>query len=138
MSLLVVGLSHRSAPAEVLERVAESCADDGKVLDQLLEREHVAEALLLCTCNRVEVYAVVTAFHDGLTEAVDVLAHRSAMTPEELSKHLYVRYAASGVEHLFSVAAGLNSMVIGEPQILGQLRTAYTGAEQAGTVGRAL
>jgi glutamyl-tRNA reductase len=138
MSLLVVGLSHRSAPGDLLERVAESCADDGKVLHQLLECEHVAEALLLRTCNRVEVYAVVTAFHDGLTEAVDVLAHRSAMTPEELSKHLYVRYAANGVEHLFSVAAGLDSMVIGEPQILGQLRTAYTGAEQAGTVGRTL
>jgi glutamyl-tRNA reductase len=84
------------------------------------------------------VYAVVTAFHGGLTEAVEVLAHQSAMTPEELSKHLYVRYAANGVEHLFSVAAGLDSMVIGEAQILGQLRTAYTGAEQAGTVGRTL
>jgi glutamyl-tRNA reductase len=138
MSLLVVGLSHRSAPADVLERVAESCADRGKVLGHLLECEHVAEALLLCTCNRVEVYAVVTAFHDGLTEAVDVLAHQCAMMPEELSKHLYVRYAANGVEHLFSVAAGLDSMVIGETQILGQLRTAYAGAEQAGTVGRAL
>jgi glutamyl-tRNA reductase len=138
MSLLVVGLSHRSAPADLLERVAESCADRGKVLDQLLECEHVSEALLLCTCNRVEVYAVVTAFHDGLTEAVEVLAHQSAMTPDELSKHLYVHYAAKGVEHLFSVAAGLDSMVIGEPQILGQLRTAYAGAEQAGTVGRTL
>ena len=138
MSLLVVGLSHRSAPVDVLERVAESCADQRKVLDQLLECEHVSEALLLCTCNRVEVYAVVTAFHDGLTEAVEVLAHQSAMTPEELSKHLYVRYAGNGVEHLFSVAAGLDSMVIGEAQILGQLRTAYTGAEQAGTVGRTL
>ncbi|HEV7419164.1 MAG TPA: glutamyl-tRNA reductase, partial [Mycobacterium sp.] len=126
------------APVDLLERVAESCADRGKVLDQLLGREHVSEALLLCTCNRVEVYAVVTAFHDGLTEAVEVLAHQSAMTPEELSKHLYVRYAANGVEHLFSVAAGLDSMVIGEAQILGQLRTAYTGAEQAGTVGRTL
>jgi glutamyl-tRNA reductase len=138
MSLLVVGLSHHSAPVDLLEGVAESCADRRKVLDQLLECEHVAEALLLCTCNRVEVYAVVTAFHDGLTEAVEVLAHQSAMTPEELSKHLYVRYAANSVEHLFSVAAGLDSMVIGEAQILGQLRTAYTGAEQAGTVGRTL
>jgi glutamyl-tRNA reductase len=138
MSLLVVGLSHRSAPVDVLERVAVSCADAGKVLHQLLEREHVAEALLLSTCNRVEVYAVVAAFHDGLADITDVLAHQSAMTRDDLSEHLYVHYAAAGVEHLFSVAAGLDSMVVGEPQILGQLRTAYAGAEQAGTVGRTL
>jgi glutamyl-tRNA reductase len=138
MSLLVVGLSHRSAPVDVLERVAVSCADAGKVLHQLLEREHVTEALLLSTCNRVEVYAVVAAFHDGLAEITDVLAHQSAMTLDELSAHLYVHYAAAGVEHLFSVAAGLDSMVVGEPQILGQLRTAYAAAEQAGTVGGTL
>jgi glutamyl-tRNA reductase len=138
MSLLVVGLSHRSAPVDVLERVAVSYTDAGKVLHQLLEREHVAEALLLSTCNRVEVYAVVTAFHDGLADITDVLAHQSAMTLGDLSEHLYVHYAAAGVEHLFSVAAGLDSMVVGEPQILGQLRTAYAGAEQAGTVGHTL
>ena len=138
MSLLVVGLSLRSAPVDVLERVAVSCADGGKILAQLLERQHVAEALLLRTCNRVEVYAVVTAFHDGLGEIVDVVAHQSAMTSADLSEHLYVHYASAGVEHLFSVAAGLDSMVVGEAQILGQLRTAYAGAEQAGTVGRTL
>jgi glutamyl-tRNA reductase len=138
MSLLVVGLSHHSAPVDVLERVAVSCADAGKVLHQLLEREYVAEALLLSTCNRVEVYAVVAAFHDGLADITDVLAHQSAMTLDDLSEHLYVHYAAAGVEHLFSVAAGLDSMVVGEPQILGQLRTAYAGAEQTGTVGRLL
>jgi glutamyl-tRNA reductase len=138
MSLLVVGLSHRSAPVDVLERVAVSCADAGKVLHQLLEHEHVSEALLLSTCNRVEVYAVVAAFHDGLADITDVLAHQSAMALDELSEHLYVHYAAAGVEHLFSVAAGLDSMVVGEPQILGQLRTAYASAEQAGTVGHTL
>ena len=138
MSLLVVGLSHRSAPVEVLERMAVSCSDTGKVSHQLLERDHVAEALLLSTCNRVEVYAVVAAFHDGLGDITDVLAHQSGMTLDELSEHLYVHYAAAGVEHLFSVAAGLDSMVVGEPQILGQLRTAYAGAERAGTVGHTL
>src|SRR2546421_6908348 len=138
MSLLVVGLSHRSAPVDVLERVAVFCADAGKVLHEVLEREHVAEALLLSTCNRVEVYAVVTAFHGGLADITDVLASQSAAALEELSDRLYVHYAAAGVEHLFSVAAGLDSMVVGEPQILGQLRSAYAGAEQAGTVGRTL
>lgn len=140
MSLLVVGLSHRSAPVEVLERVAVAtpCTDVGKVLQQLLDREHVAEVVLLSTCNRVEVYAVVTAFHDALSEIVDVLVDQSAMTRNELSEHLYVHYAGAGVEHLFSVAAGLDSMVVGESQILGQLRTAYARAEGAGTVGRTL
>jgi len=138
MSLVVVGLSHRSAPVEVLERVAVPAADAGKVLAQLLERDYVAEALLLSTCNRVEVYAVVTAFHGGLADITDVLAGQSAAALDELSDHLYVHYAAAGVEHLFSVAAGLDSMVVGEPQILGQLRSAYAGAEQAGSVGRTL
>jgi glutamyl-tRNA reductase len=138
MSLLVVGISHRSAPVDVLEQVAVPAADARKVLGQLLEREHVAEALLLSTCNRVEVYAVVTAFHGGLADITDVLASQSAVALDELSDHLYVHYAAAGVEHLFSVAAGLDSMVVGEPQILGQLRSAYAGAEQAGSVGRTL
>ncbi len=138
MSLLVVGLSHRSAPVGVLERVSVSAADAGKVLCQLLARENVAEALLLSTCNRVEVYAVVATFHGGLADITDVLARQSAIVLDELSEHLYVHYAAAGVEHLFSVAAGLDSMVVGEPQILGQLRAAYAGAEQAGTVGRTL
>ncbi|MBV9160995.1 MAG: glutamyl-tRNA reductase [Pseudonocardiales bacterium] len=138
MSLLIVGLSHRSAPVGVLERVAVSAADAGKVLGQLLECEHVAEALLLSTCNRVEVYAVVATFHGGLADITDLLARQSAIALDELSNHLYVHYAAAGVEHLFSVAAGLDSMVVGEPQILGQLRTAYAGAEQAGTIGRTL
>ena len=138
MSLLVVGLSHRSAPVDVLERVAVSAADAGKVLGQLLARENVAEALLLSTCNRVEIYAVVATFHGGLADITDVLAGQSAIALDELSEHLYVHYAAAGVEHLFSVAAGLDSMVVGEPQILGQLRAAYAGAEQAGTIGRTL
>ncbi|MDQ3762248.1 MAG: glutamyl-tRNA reductase [Actinomycetota bacterium] len=138
MSLLVVGLSHRSAPVELLERIAVSFADSDKVLGQLLEREHVAEALLLSTCNRVEVYAVVATFHGGLADITDVLARQSAIALAQLSDYLYVRYAAAGVEHLFSVAAGLDSMVVGEPQILGQLRTAYVGAKEAGTIGRTL
>lgn len=138
MSLVVVGLSHRSAPVAVLERVAVPAEEAGKVLSQLLEREHVAEALLLSTCNRVEIYAMVTTFHGGLADITDVLARQSALALDELSDHLYVHYAAAGVEHLFSVAAGLDSMVVGEPQILGQLRTAYAGAEAAGTVGRTL
>ncbi|MGH3717258.1 MAG: glutamyl-tRNA reductase [Pseudonocardiaceae bacterium] len=138
MSLLVVGLSYRSARIPVLERAAVPASDTDKVLCELLEREHVAEALLLSTCNRVEVYAVVQTFHGGLADITDVLARQCAIAVDRLSDHLYVHYAAAAAEHLFSVAAGLDSMVVGEPQILGQLRAAYAGAEQAGTVGRTL
>jgi len=138
MSLLVVGLSHRSAPIAVLERATVPCAEVGKVLCELLDCEHVAEALVLSTCNRVEVYAVVSTFHGGLADITDVLARQSAIALDQLSEHLYVHYAAAGVEHLFLVAAGLDSMVLGEPQILGQLRASYAAAEQAGTVGRTL
>ncbi|MGB8963836.1 MAG: glutamyl-tRNA reductase [Pseudonocardiaceae bacterium] len=138
MSLLVVGLSHRSAPIPVLERAAVPAADAGKILDELLKCEPVAEVLALSTCNRVEVYAVVQSFHSGLTDITGVLARHCGIALDRLSDHLYVHYAAAGVEHLFSVAAGLDSMVVGEPQILGQLRASYATAEQAGTVGRTL
>ncbi len=138
MSLLVVGLSHRSAPVPILERVVVPVAETAKILDELLERDNVAEVLLLSTCNRVEIYAVVQTFHGGLDDVTAVLARQSGTPLDELSGHLYVHYAAAGVEHLFSVACGLDSMVVGEPQILGQLRAAYTGAEQAGAVGSTL
>jgi glutamyl-tRNA reductase len=138
MSLLVVGLSHRSAPIPVLERAAVPAADAGKVLDELLKCEHVAEVLALSTCNRIEIYAVVESFHGGLADIAGELARHSGIALDQLSDHLYVHYAEAGVEHLFSVAAGLDSMVVGEPQILGQLRAAYAIAEQAGTVGRTL
>jgi glutamyl-tRNA reductase len=138
MTLLVVGLSHRGAPVDVLEQVAVSLVDADEVLDQLLACENIAEALLLSTCNRVEVYAEVATFHGGLANITDVLERRSAIALDDLSGHLHVHCAQAAVEHLFSVAAGLDSMVLGEPQILGQLRTAYAKAEQAGALGRTL
>jgi len=138
MSVLVVGLSHRSAPVEVLERASVSSQDVPKLLDELTRSGRVGEAVVLSTCNRVEVYAVVEAFHGGLADVSGVLARQTGMDVGSLSSYLYVHYAASAVEHLFSVAAGLDSMVIGEAQILGQLRTAYNTAIEADTVGRVM
>jgi glutamyl-tRNA reductase len=138
MSVLVVGLSHHSAPVEVLERAAVAGEDVPKLLDELGRGSHVAEVVLLSTCNRVEVYAVVEAFHGGLADVSGVLARHAGLDVNTLSAHLYVHYAASAVEHLFGVAAGLDSMVVGEAQILGQLRTAYSVATEAGTVGRVM
>jgi glutamyl-tRNA reductase len=138
VSLLVVGISHRSAPVRVLERAVVSNADVAKLLDELLHCQDVSEALLLSTCNRVEVYATVETFHGGLAEVSGVLARHAGAEVAELADYLYVHYAAAAVEHLFSLACGLDSMVVGESQILGQLRAAYAVADAAGTVGRTL
>jgi glutamyl-tRNA reductase len=138
MSLLVVGLSHRSAPVELLERAAVADGEIPKLLDEMLSSSHVAEAMMLSTCNRIEVYAVVDAFHAGLADVSGVLGRHAALPLPEFTEHLYVHYAGSAVQHLFAVAAGLDSMVIGEAQILGQLRAAYAAADAAGTVGRTL
>ncbi|MCY7343219.1 MAG: glutamyl-tRNA reductase [Pseudonocardia sp.] len=138
MSVLVVGMSHRSAPVEVLERAAVGADDVAKLLDEMLRGTHVSEAVLLSTCNRIEVYAVVDAFHGGLADVSAVLGRHAGMELPELTEHLYVHYAAAAVQHLFAVASGLDSMVVGEAQILGQLRTAYAGADELGAVGRVL
>ncbi|MEJ8280589.1 glutamyl-tRNA reductase [Pseudonocardia spirodelae] len=138
MSVLVVGLSHRSAPVEVLERLAVAPGDVPKLLEEMLDRTHVEEAVVLSTCNRIEVCAVVDAFHGGLGDVTDVLGTHAGFAIGELSEHLFVHYAGSAVQHLFSLAAGLDSMVVGESQILGQLRGAYAAADAAGSVGKVL
>lgn len=138
MSVLVVGLSHRSAPVDLLEKASVSSQDVPKLLDELTRAGRVGEAVVLSTCNRVEVYAVVEAFHGGLADVSGVLARHMGLDVRSLGSYLYVHYAGSAVEHLFSVAAGLDSMVIGEAQILGQLRAAYNTAIEAGTVGRVM
>jgi glutamyl-tRNA reductase len=138
MSVLAVGLSHRTADVALLEQVSVPAGNVDKVLADLLKCEHVSEAILVSTCNRVEVYAVVEAFHGGLSDVVEVLSRHSGQPVARLYQHLYVHYAAAAVEHLFTVAAGLDSMVIGEAQILGQVRLAYNAAKETGTVGRVL
>jgi len=138
MSVLAVGISHRSADVRVLERATVPAGEVDKVLDELMRCENVVEAALVTTCNRVEVYTVVQAFHAGLADVVGVLGRHSGLDVAELYEHLYVHYAAAAAEHLFSVSAGLDSMVVGEAQILGQVRTAYNTARSAGTTGRTL
>ncbi|WP_007024524.1 glutamyl-tRNA reductase [Saccharomonospora iraqiensis] len=138
MSVLAIGLSHRTADLVTLERAAVPAAEVVKVLDELHRAEDVSEVMLLSTCNRIEVYAVVETFHGGLADISDVLARQAGMEPGELYDTFYVHYAGAAVEHIFSVASGLDSMVVGETQILGQVRSAYATAREAGTVGRTL
>ncbi|MFM8600395.1 MAG: glutamyl-tRNA reductase [Mycobacterium sp.] len=138
MSVLVFGVSHRSAPVSVLEQLTAEESDQAKLVARVLESPLVTEAMLLSTCNRVEVYAVVEAFHGGLSAIGQVLAEHSGLSMGELTRHAYVRYSDAAIEHLFSVASGLDSAVIGEQQVLGQVRRAYGGAESNRSVGRVL
>lgn len=138
MSVLVVGLSHQTAPVALLERAAVPSDDVAKTLDELHRAETISEVLLLSTCNRIEVYADVARFHPAVAEITTVLARHSGLPVAELTEHLYVHFAEAAAEHMFAVASGLDSMVIGESQILGQLRAAYALGIEAGSVGSVL
>ncbi|MGW1030212.1 glutamyl-tRNA reductase [Streptomyces sp. NPDC002577] len=136
MSLLVVGLSHRTAPVSVLERAALSVDAQAKLLQDTLAAEPSAEAAVLATCNRIELYADVDKFHAGVAELSTLLAQHSGVGLEELTPYLYVHYEDRAVHHLFSVACGLESMVVGEGQILGQIKDSLARAQELHTAGR--
>ena len=138
MSVLVVGLSHKSAPVAVLERAAVSGDTVTKLLRDVVQAEPVAEAFVVSTCNRVEVYADVDRFHAGVTAICELLARHCGVPSHELTQYLYVHYEDRAVSHLLAVAAGLDSMVVGEDQILGQVRSAVKRAAEHGTAGRVL
>jgi glutamyl-tRNA reductase len=138
VSVLLFGVSHRSAPVSVLEQLSTDESDQAKIIDEVLQSSLVTEAMVLSTCNRVEVYAVVEAFHGGLSVIGQVLSEHSGMGLNDLTKYAYVRYAEAAVEHLFAVTSGLDSVVMGEQQVLGQVRRAYASAEANHTVGRTL
>ena len=132
MTTLVLGVSHRSAPMSVLDAVALSGADVDTLTDTVLKSEYVDGALILSTCNRLEIVADVSAFHGGLADIGAALVGVTGIEWAELAHHVYVRFDDKAVEHLLTVAAGLDSMAIGESQILGQLRHSYSEAQEAG------
>lgn len=137
-SVLLVGLSFRSAPVTMLEQATVADTDLPKMQLSLVDNDVISESLVLSTCNRMEFYTVANAFHSGLDHVVDTIAQFSGLETTELEPHLYVHYADSAAEHMLKVASGLDSMVIGEQQIIGQLRSAYQSANETGTVGRTL
>jgi glutamyl-tRNA reductase len=138
MSVLVVGLSHKSAPVETLERAAVSGDTLRKLLHDIAHLPDIAETFVISTCNRVEVYAESIRFHGGVTGVCELLARYSGIPASELTASLYVHYEDRAVQHLLAVASGLDSMVVGEDQILGQVRTAPKVAGDHGTLGRSL
>jgi glutamyl-tRNA reductase len=134
----VLGLSHRTAPVGLLEQAALTGDAPRRLLHAAAAAAPVGEAALVATCNRIELYADVDKFHAGVADLSVLLAEHSGVDLEELTAHLYVHYEDRAVHHLFSVACGLDSMVVGEGQILGQLRDALSTAQEQHTAGRGM
>ena len=140
MSIVLVGLNHKTAPIGVRERLAftdEACAEN---LRALVDGEVVREGLIVSTCNRVEVLAATGSMRseEGAEWIANFLSAARSIPPEDFRKHLYTHADAEAVRHIFRVASSLDSMVVGEPQVLGQVRRAYSQAVEAGTTGRVL
>jgi glutamyl-tRNA reductase len=138
VSLLVIGLSHRTAPIPLLEQVSLPPERVAKLLGDAMGTEHVTEAIAVVTCNRLEVYADVAKFHGALADLTHLVSTYTGVSREELTRHFYVHFDNRAVQHLFTVACGLDSMVVGEPQVLGQLRAALAAGQAEGTAGRVL
>ena len=135
MSVVVIGLNHRSMPLELFERMT---IDDGrlpKALHEMASRSSVSETVVLSTCNRTEVYAVAEKFHAAYAEVRNFLAETAYLAPEDFADHLYVHYDREAIRHLFTVTAGLDSAVVGESEILGQTKQAWSRAKDEGASG---
>jgi glutamyl-tRNA reductase len=138
VSLIVVGLNHRTVPVELLERMTVPEHQLTKVLHDMAAREHLLEVVVLSTCNRTEIYARCTHFHAAVGDVRDFLATFSGADPDEFGDHLYTYYDEAAVSHLFAVAAGLDSMIVGESEILGQVRDAWQAAVREQTAPQML
>jgi len=138
VSVVVVGLQHTQAPLPLLEAVAVTDADLHKALSELRQCRNVQETVVLSTCLRTEVYAVVDRFHDAVAEIYDVLSEHSGVTVEELSAHASIRFDDDVTSHLFSVTSGLESVVTGESEVVGQVRHAFERAQEESTSGPVL
>src|SRR6266852_2363594 len=133
MAIVVCGLSHKTVPLPVIEQLAFQPQDVPKSLSRLMDHDSIHEGVILSTCNRIEVYATVHRFHPAVDEVRTFLSDVSGVASARIADGLYTYYDVSAVRHLFNVASGADSMVVGEPQILGQVRDAYRAAAEEGT-----
>ena len=138
MAIVVCGLSHKTAPLPVLEQVAFTPAELGKSLSRLLDHDPIHEGVILSTCNRTEIYATVHRFHPAIEAVRNFISDTSGVAQDAITNGLYTFWDADAARHLFNVASGTDSMVLGEPQILGQVREAFRVAADEGTVRRML
>lgn len=138
MSIVAIGCNHRSTPLAVLERMTIAADDIPKALSDLGSADHLSEVVVLSTCNRVEIYANAERFHGGYQDIREFIGRYAGLAPEDIADHLYALHDAEAVRHLFSVTAGLDSAVVGEHEILGQVRTAWEQSSEHGTIGSVL
>lgn len=138
MSVLALSVSHKTAPVEVLAKLALDAPASTKMVDGLLASEHIDEAIVLSTCNRTEIYAAVSRFHGALDDAAATLADFAGMSVADLQNLCAVYFDEGAVAHTFSVASGLDSVVVGENQVLGQVKAALTRCQTHGSVGTVL
>ncbi len=134
MSIVVIGVNHRTGPLSVLERVTIAPDDIAKSVIGLSRRDNLREVAVLSTCNRTEIYGVAERFHGAYADVRDFLCELGTLAPDELHPHLYSQHDDAAARHLFEVAAGLDSAVLGESEILGQVRTAWQVAKDEGGV----
>ncbi|NLA37315.1 MAG: glutamyl-tRNA reductase [Actinobacteria bacterium] len=137
-TIVAIGATHQSASLDLLERLSFDEARLAKYLGDLVSRDHISEAAILSTCNRVEIVVAAEKFHGGYRDVRDFISDVTFMLPEEFADSLVVTHDADAVRHLFSVAAGLESVVVGEHEILGQVRSAWAAAQEHGTTGTSL
>lgn len=135
MSLLTFGFNHRRTPISVLERAALDESSLAAIIASAEASPDISEHLVIATCNRTEIYAEVSAFHGAVADLTEALISSTAITRDDLKEHLDLHYGDAAVGHVFNVAAGLDSMAVGESQILGQLRESLARAQEAGLVG---
>jgi len=138
VSVVVIGLNHRTVSLDLLERMTIDDSRLTKALHDVASRDHVSEAVVLSTCNRTEVYVVAEKFHGAYADLRDFLSEIAYLPPEDFADHLYVQYDDDAIAHLFAVTAGLESVVVGEAEILGQVRRAWERAQEEGTAGSSL
>jgi glutamyl-tRNA reductase len=132
MSIVVIGVNHRTGPLSLLERVAVDPADLPKAIAGLVSRTNIREAVVLSTCNRTEVYAVAERFHGAYADIRDFFCELGGLDPDELHPHLYSQHDDAAVSHLFEVTSGIGSAVLGETEIVGQVRAAWDVAQAEG------
>ena len=138
MSIVVIGLNHQSAPLELLEQLSVRDDDLVKTFDDLMGRENISEVVVLSTCNRTEVYAVAERFHGAYEDIRSYFSERSFLSPDRFADDLYVHYDDEAVAHLFRVASGVDSAVLGESEILGQVKAAWEAARLSDVSGPVL
>jgi glutamyl-tRNA reductase len=135
MHTLVIGINYKTAPVEIRERLSFNEADLAVAIKKLNTKKSILENIILSTCNRTEIYAVVDQLHTGRYYIKEFLSEWFGLEQKEFSPFLFVYEDDGAIDHLFNVTCGLNSMVLGETQILGQVRTSFMLAQQEGTTG---